>query len=164
MREPKAGRTPDGDIVLHHLPPLLRDVILQLPALIADDAPGVEDRLFPDAYGGEGMESEEWRRLAVPELRHLFASARALVTSDLAGLTRERNLAPSWRLTIPGPHLQAWLSSLAAARVALGGAHDLDAAAMDRPLPVRIADRKDRAVILIHMLGWIQGMLVEAAG
>lgn len=163
MRYPSVRKLGSGAFVLRDLPPLITQALQRLPEILADDAPGIARRASPDAYVDDAERNEEWRRFAAPELRHLFVSAREIVTRDLEGLKRGRGLARrGWRLEIPPEHLTAWLSSLAAARVALGEAHELDAAMLEKELPPVLTSQAERATLLIHLLGWVQGLLVEA--
>lgn len=67
-----------------------------------------------------------------------------------------------FRMEIPAPHLNAWLSALAAARVALSEVHSIGETEMESPLPAEIVSDRDRSVLVIHLLGWVQGLLLEA--
>lgn len=148
----------DGTWTVLGMPPLLAWALRELPSLLADDADGVEERICPSPYPDDPEKSEEWRRLNEPELAHLFRAARELVTEDLETLEYEPG---GFRIRIPGNHRPAWLSALAAARVAKGEALGVDADDMDRPFDSELHSLKDRVVLLIHLLGWMQGLLVE---
>ncbi len=64
-------------------------------------------------------------------------------------------------MEIPVDHLPAWLSALAAVRVALGETHGLTEEELESALPPVLTCERDRAVLLVHLLGWVQGLLVE---
>jgi len=145
------------------MPFILVLALRQLPLVLAEDAPGVRERLFPTPYPKDPRRTEEWRRHALPDLLHLFASAREIVERDLGTLRRERFPGRNWRLEIPARHLQAWLSALAAGRVALGTAHAVEADDMEGPFPAEIRTERDRAILLIQLLAEAQAMLIEGA-
>jgi hypothetical protein len=162
LRTPEVEGQEEEFLRVRHIPPVLAQALKELPALLHDEAPGIRERVAPVNYEDEEHE-EEWQRLACPELKHLFSSARALVLEDLGSLRRESKFSRSWSLTIPAAHLQAWLSALGAARVAMGDHHELSAAEMEAELPAVLTNERERAVLLIHLLGWMQGMLLDAA-
>ena len=150
-----------GEYVLRRLPPVMALALRELPALLADDAPGIRDRLTGNPYPQDEEAAGQWEKYAVPELEHLFRSARDLVGRDLAGLEPEPRLPNRFRLEIPDAHLSAWLSSLAAVRVALGEANELTEEELESLLPPVLTCERDRAILLVHLLGWVQGLLVE---
>jgi hypothetical protein len=132
----------------------------QLPVLLADGAPGIAGRLCSNPFRTED-EAEEWDRNSAPELRHLFASARSIVLEDLEGLEREPDALERFRLRIPGEHITAWLSALAAARVALGESHEVNADDMSAPPPTAPESGREYAILLIQLLGWLQAVLID---
>lgn len=153
----KAG----GEFVLRRLPPVMALALRDLPALLADDAPGIRNRLTGNPYPEDEEAARQWEKYAVPELEHLFRSARDLVGRDLASLAPEPRLRNRFRVDIPAGHLNAWLSALASVRVALGEAHSLTEEEMETLLPPVLTGERDRAILLVHLLGWVQGLLVE---
>ncbi len=162
-REPRAEVGPEGGVTVRHLPFVLALGLRRLPDLLSDRAPGIRDRVCPSPFPREDPEAEEWARHAGPELRHLFTDAREVVTADLESLRREAGRPPTFRLEIPPGHLSAWLSALSAVRVALGEVHGVDAEDMARELPPELPTERDRALFTIHLLGWLQEILVRAA-
>lgn len=148
-----------GDLTVRWIPPALAWAVGQLPALLSDDAEGLGDRIHRSPFLDDQDAEDEWGRHALPELRHLFEESRETVRRDLENLRRE--LIPIFsRLPIPGEHVTAWLSALAAARVGLGEAHDVDADDMAEPPRLESRKKKDRAVLLIQLLGWFQALLI----
>lgn len=150
-----------GEFLLRKLPPVMALALRELPALLADDAPGIRNRLTGDPYAGDPEASRQWEKYAVPELEHLFRSARDLVGRDLASLAPEPRVRNRFRVEIPADHLNAWLSALASVRVALGEAHSLTETELESLLPPVLTCERDRALLLVHLLGWVQGLLVE---
>lgn len=154
----RARRDRRGTLVLDRIPPFCADALARVPAWLEDPDPALRARLFPRAYA-DPSEEEEWRRLAAPELAHLFQGRLEVVQGDLASLAPGRP-AGTLSLVIPAGHESAWLSSLNAARIALFERHRLEPADMGR----EPADLKDPvralALLRIHALAWVQELLL----
>ena len=161
MTEPRAERSPEGDVVLRSMSIIFAVALQRLPALLSGSAPGVEDRMAPSPFPKGGEDDGDWERHAAPDLRHLFVTARETVIEDLAALSSDGD---AWRLPIPARHMTAWLSALSAARVALGETHHVTADDMSRELLDPDPHGKDRALAMIHILGYLQELLVRAEG
>jgi hypothetical protein len=165
MKELSVTRSPEGDLELRHIPPALAFALRELPKLLSGEFPESTSRIHQDPYSevgreGEDENSEEWARHGHPELRHLFDSAREIVLRDLAGLGMDGLLPPAWRLRIPGSNVPAWLSALAAARVGLGEAHEVTSADLERVGGSLLPNERDRGILLIQLLGWMQAILI----
>lgn len=159
---PRVVKSKDGAFVLRNVPPVMALVLRQLPELLSDGSPGIRGRLTGSPYPGDPEGSAQWEKYAVPELEHLFRSARDLVVKDIGSLGPEAKATDRFQVEIPANHLAAWISSLAAVRVALGGVHGLTEQEMESELPPVLVTARDRAVLVVHLLGWVQGLLVEA--
>lgn len=164
MREPRLERDgTSGDLWLRSLEPPFVRVLQALPGMLrlAEEHPEARARLRPDAYEESAL-AEEWRRHGVPEIERLFATARDLVAADLARLERE-GFSRTFRLRIPAAHHTAWMSSLNAARLAIGEVYRI----RDEDLaPGRAFDpgsERDSALLDLSLLGWLQELLVDAA-
>ncbi len=162
MLYPRVEPTPGGALRLRYLPPLMTMALRGLPEVLADGAPGIREHLGRSPFEGDPEAAAQWERYAAPDLAHLFRSARDIVAEDLRGLSPEPRLPVRFRMEIPAPHLNAWLSALAAARVALSEVHSIGETEMESPLPAEIVSDRDRSVLVIHLLGWVQGLLLEA--
>ena len=165
---PRLERLEDG-VAFDDLAPAFIMLLMELPELLGPDQPDpVKRRLFPDAAGNEETK-DEWRRLVHPELFALLASARGIVTKDLAGL-KPSGADPdlgTWRLEIPAAHVTGWISALNAGRLALGAVHEIENAddmhpAFDvgDPDGELELDALHVAVVKIHLLGELQAMLI----
>ena len=191
MNAPRATTLSDGGIRLEELAPWFVSALLELPALLAPRQNGsVDRRLCPDPTVDNDL-NEDWERFVRPELFALLASSREIVLRDLGSLQAadpETPIGP-WTLTIPGEHLKAWMSALNAARLTIAelfriseedmregddGEDDpwLEDAQDEGKEPAssaRTGHRREResrrikqmAVAQIHILGWIQQLLVE---
>ncbi|MHC4472148.1 MAG: DUF2017 family protein [Planctomycetota bacterium] len=148
-------------MLLRHVPPALAYALRQLPLLLSDDAPGLRSRVASSPYPDDDEESRQWSRHATPELEHLFVSARQVVLTDLLGLCPDGSRGDH-RIEIPATHVTAWLSALGAARVGLGEAYRVEARDMSQPRTEEIRGERDRAILLIHLLGWMQALLVDS--
>jgi hypothetical protein len=158
---PRVERRKDGALVLRDLPPALGLALQELRVLLRPDGDGRPARLAGSPYSDDEEGDAHWRKHARPELLHLFESARATVLRDLDGLISEFPFGGRQKLAIPADHLAAWHSTLAGVRVALGDRHGVTAFEMDEGFPGEIANERDRAVLLVHLLGWVQGLLLD---
>lgn len=159
----------DGGLVFEGIAPWYLAVLVELPTLLEPEQPeAVKERLFPLPSRDE-EHCEEWRKLVHPELFALLASAREVVAKDLQELEPlEDEAFPLWRLAIPAAHVNAWLSALNAARLALAARHGVDEDDMEGPGEEEDAgeerepDERSVAVAKIHLLGLLQHMILEA--
>jgi len=164
LKGPRVRRRHDGDVQLSGLPPWMVGVLQEIEVLLAPDQPGsVRQRLFPDV-SADPDEAEEWRRLTHPELFALLASARDVLVRDLQRLEERgdgsEQEAAAARLLIPSSHVNAWLHALGAARLTLAELHEIEEEDLhEEELVVR--DDQTAAVARIHVLGWLQQLLVE---
>lgn len=152
----------DGSVLFEPLGPWQVETLLGIPELLAEEQPDeVLERLFPRPSEHDEAINLEWKRLVVPELVTLLASARELVSKDLEGI--EPVTPPTgatWRLRIPQKHVNAWISALQAARLALAERFHVEEGDMRRPLTA-IRNERELAIWKIEELGWLQGFLIE---
>lgn len=161
---PRVERQADGGIAIEDLTPPIVFILLELPGMLGPDQPDeVKQRLFPDPSEDDETR-KDWARLVQPELYALLASAREIVQRDLGGLVSSGGLC---RLEIPAPHVNAWISALNAARLALGAVHGIEdeddlhpfGLAEEDDEPVEL-DERGLAIVKIHLLGELQALLV----
>lgn len=151
--------TRTGDLVFIGMSPLTAAVLHVLPAILADDAAG-STVVGASPYPEDDALTLEWRRLAGPDLAHLFASARELVLADIAAMVPVRK-GKAFRLRIPAVHEAAWMSSLTAARLHLAELHGFDAAAMEAGPAMPPETNRDRALLVVDHLGWLLSVLLD---
>ncbi len=162
MNDPRLMRRPDGTLVLDSLAPWFLASIAELPDLLAPDQPDeVKGRLFPDP-SADAEQQEEWKRLVVPELFALLASARQIVAHDLKAIEPTDGRDPAWRLPIPGEHLHAWISALHAGRLTLSERHDIGEREMAGDVG-ELPTAQRLAMVKIHLLGWLEELFVQQA-
>lgn len=148
-----------GDLCCRGITALHADTLMHIPEWLESDDVRVRSRLLPAVYK-DPEEEAQWRRFAVPELEHLFASRVEIVGKDLESLAQDG--AVTFSLRIPKDHTMAWLSSLNAARLALFELHDLDDEDMELE-PAEIGDfDKELALVRIHIMAFMQELLLEA--
>ena len=177
---PQLSRMSDGSLRLSGLAPWFVGVLVQLPDLLDSDQPEeVSRRLYPDPSPDEEMR-KEWDKYVRPELFALVATAREIVLKDIGNLHLGPDPDPRGEdgdalfgglamctLDIPEKHVQAWISALNVARLTLSchfGVEDTD---MQEP-DLDDEDEDDPgfdarriAIAQIHLLGFVQQMLVE---
>lgn len=145
----------EGFLVLEGLHPFQVDTLRMVPELLEADPSLRHLRTF------EGEDDEEqWQRLAVPELEHLFLGQAQIVRADLEQLSSSARGS----LRIPEKHRPAWLAALNGASHSLYHAHDL------RPDELRdgfeeIPDPTRRLVVIrVQLLGYLVALMLEAEG
>ena len=165
MKELTVERNAEGDLDIRHMPAALVYALRELPKLLSEEFPESSSRIEQAPYSGvdddaDAERSRDWERHSHPELRHLFESARDLVILDLRGLTREGLLPPLFRLRIPATNVTAWLSAIAAARVGLGEIHEVTPEDLERVRSGLFPKERDRGILVIQILGWMQAILI----
>ncbi len=151
----------DGKLVVRGVDPWLADILLEVPDLLGpDQPPEVERRLFPKPSDDERI-LEDWSRLVAPELFALLASAREIVADDLALLSRTTTGPGTGRLEIPRIHVNAWISALNAARLAISTRHGIEETDMREERQPSEWSVREEAIAKTHLLGWIQGLLIH---
>lgn len=142
------------------IPPLLANLMRQIPGPYEENDGRVEERLFPapSVEADEEGFREDWKAHVEPELHALFLSARQVVEADLRGFREEEN---GFALDIPAGHAESWLNALNQARVALAAQHRLEEKELGRPIPATIANERDLAKFQIHFYAALQQWLVE---
>ena len=163
MTGPEVRRLEDGSISLVGLPPWFVAALIELPDLLADDGnEKVRKRLYPDP-SDDANQKEEWKRLVVPELFALVASAREVVRADLAKLEPARGRPTEWNVKIPAKHVNAWISALQAGRLALAARHDIGELEMEGRAE-KLEEERQLALVKIHLLALVQEMLLDEPG
>lgn len=140
---------------------ILRRVFTETATLVGDpggDDP-VLDRLFPDAYGDDPEQAEEFRRLTEQDLSTEKAHQVGVVLGTLPDRGGE--------LRLDAEHAEAWLRALTDARLALGVrlgideesdlSDQIDEAAMRDPTGVRAMQ-----LSVYGYLTYMQESLVES--
>lgn len=164
MSTPSLHRDDDGSLRLGDLAPWFVSVLLEIPDLLEPDQPDeVLDRLYPEPSEDEAQ-IEEWKKYVHPDLFSLIASAREIVVKDLASLEPADTSMPlgMWAMRVPAEHVNGWISALNAARLAIGAAHSIEEQDMnEEDLSDDSWDDRRMAVAKIHLLGWLQQMIIE---
>jgi hypothetical protein len=148
-----------GALEIFDLHPLLAGLVTELPN-VAGRHEKARARLFPDPVGqGEHEElRSDWTDHVQPELERFFASSRAIVARDIAGLPPEAN-----RLLIPCGHADAWLNCLNQARLIIVEENLFTEAEMDHRQPPDLSTRRGLALLKVHFYAHLQEALVEVA-
>ncbi|MAE76012.1 MAG: hypothetical protein CMJ85_03965 [Planctomycetes bacterium] len=151
----------DGTFVLRNLPPVSVEALLSVPSVLSEEGVDITERLFPTSYPSDPDKEAEWERLARPDLKALFASQSEIIRDDLHNLTAEPDWA-GFRLPLPARHRAAWMAGLNAARLTLGAKHSITEADMESEPDLNEPEEKDIALLQIHVLGYVLGLIVEA--
>lgn len=163
---PRVVRREDGALSIEGLFPLHVAALVEVPELLDKPEGEARRRLFPEPSHDEKQKAE-WERLVRPELFALLASAREILLRDLRGVEPAEPLGgvPRWNVTIPAQHVNAWISALNAARLALGAQHgveseeDLHPDLEEKDGKIEL-DERTFAVIKISVLADLQAALI----
>ena len=162
MMQPVMARGPDGTITLLFLPREFAEILLEIPALLdADDRPEVRSRRYQAPTEDDEEANAEWERMMHPDLFHLVAEARDVVAKDLEVLERTHMDPLGGRLDIPPEHRPAWISAIQTVRVSLGAEHAVTAEDMEDVTALAEPGERARAIVRIHVLGDLQGLLIQ---
>ena len=165
MMEPRVTRMSDGGIRLSELAPWFVDLLLELPDLLDSDQPeAVSQRLYPDPSDDE-EQKRDWEKLVRPELFALVRSAREVVLEGLRSMGADEGTGGrvAWNLDIPATHIQAWISALNVARLTLFEKFEVCETEMKESHERDPGERDEKriAIARIHLLGYLQQMLIE---
>lgn len=164
-------------LVIAELEPFVMRLLQEVPhAADPDSHAAARERLFPapSAPGTEEEFREDWREYVQPELVHLFATARETVEQDLQTLSAElekldargakspaEHEPTAVSLAIPRRHLDAWLSALNQARLALGAQHDIGEKEINVRLENLAEEERLRSLLQMHFIEVAYHLLVE---
>ncbi len=153
--------TKDGAAQFRQIPAFLFTLLSGLVTAASVDDPRVEARLFP-LPAGEEEESlcEDWSAFVHPDLHTTFQAARDTVQADLRGAKEGKR---GWSLLVPAGHVDAWLSVLTQARLALAELHAFTEKELSEELPAVIENPRDHARIQMHFYGVVQEWFVDFA-
>ncbi|GDY03581.1 hypothetical protein LBMAG49_29100 [Planctomycetota bacterium] len=141
------------------LTPSCIETLRGVPMLIESEDERVRARLLPETY--EDHESEaHWRAHAAPELERLFVARTVLVRKDLMAMRQLDFDDSGIVLMIPDSHVNAWLATLNAARLALFVLNEMTAAHFERKGLKICTPKQAEAVARIHFLAGMQEVLL----
>ena len=152
--------TKTGRLGFREIPPILAELLRQIPAHEEYETEDVQERFFPNPSLDEEEEElrEDWKAHVQPELHEQFQSARQVVEVDLRGMKEEND----WlTLEFPRRHAESWLNALNQARLALAARHGFSETELSRHEAEHITNERDLALFQIDFYGQIQYWLVE---
>lgn len=149
----------NGALKFDHVEPQLYEILCGIRGAAETPDPRVEARFFPEPCGGDESLSEDWKAYVQPDLHEGFQSARETVAADLRGAKQRKT--GHFSFTVPRAHIDAWLSALNQARLALAEAHGFADAEMSRA-PRDHSDPREFDLFRIMVYGLLQERLVAA--
>ncbi len=152
--------TEDGKLGMREIPPVVAELLRQIPRWTEWESDEAENRIFPSPAPGSA-ETElraDWQAFVEPELHDYFLSTRQMVEADLRGMAED---GESFAMEFSRKHAEAWLNALNQVRLALAAHHGFDEQDMDRHGARDSLDERDLALVQIHFYGLIQHWLLE---
>jgi hypothetical protein len=147
----------NGALKFDFVAPQLYEILCGIREAAETPDPRVEARFFPEPSEGDDSLAEDWKAFVQPDLHEGFQSARETVAADLRG-AKERKTG-HFTFTIPKAHIDAWLSALNQARLALAEAHGFGDAEMSRG-PRDQSEPRETALFRLMVYGLLQERLV----
>ena len=152
--------TSEGKLGLKEIPPVLADILRQIPFCGERDSEEVEARLFPAptiALEEEELR-EDWKAYVQPDLHQIFLTARQTVEADLRGI---RDTGKFCELEFPFKHADAWLNALNQARLALASQFSFSEEDLSTLGPPQITNERELALLQVELYADLQHWLIE---
>jgi formate dehydrogenase maturation protein FdhE len=160
------SRFDDKTILIADLDLFFVELLRQIP-VSADpmDSEAARERLYSKPAEGESEREfcDEWKSYVQPELRHLFASANKTVEGDLEKFEEKKHSdeMTAYALRIPVNHLDAWLSSLNQARLALAARYNFSDKELEATFPANLETARELSLLQIHFYGFLQEVFLR---
>ena len=135
--------------------------ILQIvPSASTQGDPAAERRLYSSPSEGREREfDQDWKNYVEPDLRNLFKNAQEIVAADI-GCFDPDEADQSTTLRIPVKNLEAWISVLNQARLAIWARHDFSEEEMEERISVG-DDTRSLALFQVHFYGFLQECFLQ---
>lgn len=146
-------------LVFPGIPVVLAKVLRALPETMELGHPDAEERLYPRPGDvDEGRLAEDWKAYVEPELQQAFGDARRAVAADIHAI---RETEQGLTLRIPRRHLDAWVSVLTQARLAIAAVHKLEETDLAATQLPDIKNARDAALHRVHLYGLLSESIVQ---
>lgn len=154
-------QTTNERLGLRNIPPILAELLRQIPEEDGTDNEAVEARWFPDPTSDpdDATLRQDWKAHVQPELQEWFRSSREIVAADLRALRAEED--DVFTLEFPVKHAAAWLNALNQVRLALAVEFAFDEDDLSKAWPSEIHDERTLALLKINFYAAVQHWLVE---
>jgi hypothetical protein len=153
----KLSATESGALDLEEIPPFLFELLKAIPLRAASDDPRAEGRFYPAPAVDEAL-VEDWESLVQPGLQETFLSARETVLADLRSTSAAGD---GFAMGIPANHMDAWLSALNQARLAIAAENHFGEADLSQEIEPDTSDPRSIALFQISFYGFLQECLVK---
>ena len=117
-------------------------------------------RLLPPPGDDEEL-LEDWQELIQPGLRSHFETERLTVADDITRMKQGRGKEPLWLLEIPSNHMEAWLTTLNALRLALACEHCFTEEELAHKNSPDLSSGRGIALMQVNFYAFIQECLVQ---
>jgi hypothetical protein len=154
----------DGTPRFTGIHPLLAELLRAAALDPWERCPSGSARLTPPPGEDEEL-LQDWEDHVQPELRRHFETERSVMAADLEGLKAEEAVAgseqhPTWSLEIPPGHVEAWLTTLNALRLALAEEHGLTEADLSRNDEPDFSTERGLTLMQVNFYAFIQECLL----
>jgi len=154
--------TKKGNPSFSRMDPILGELFLAAALDPWERYPEAGARLLPLPGEDEGLRLD-WQDHVQPELRRHFDHERSLVAHDLRfGMIKGRGKTGVYSLEIPIEHVDAWLTTLNALRLALVEGHGFTEADLLRKTLPDLSSERGLALMQMNFYAFIQECLLQA--
>ena len=152
--------TAKGKMGLRHIPPVLADLLRQIPHCLTGESDEEDARIFPSpsADPAESQLREDWTAYVEPELHEWFLSSRQVVEADLRGMKEKEG---GYYVELPYKHSEAWLNALNQARLGLAARFQFTEQDLDHNGPLTVQTERDYALLQMNFYAALQQWLIE---
>lgn len=146
---------------LRDVQPFLFELLKEIVVVASSIDPRVEARFFPApvAKDDDSGLADDWSAYVQPGLQEGFREARDVVQADLR---RASARGDHYSIEIAFTHIEAWLSALNQARLAISEEHGFGEKELSEEIPPAIESRRDRALLQMHFYGMLQEWFVRS--
>jgi len=150
-----------GNPLFSKIHPVLADILRAVAEDPWERYPDGSARLLPPPGEDEEL-CRDWEDHVQPELRHGFDSDRALVFSDLEAMKPGRGKNAAWSLEIPFKHVDAWLITLNALRLALVSENCFSEDELAHKTSPDLTTERGLALMSVNFYAFVQECLIRA--
>lgn len=153
-------QTAGGRLGIKSIPPVLAELLRQIPTSGERDSDEIESRFFPEPSDDPDEHDlrEDWKAHVEPELHGIFQNARLVVEADLRGMKEDDD---TFFIEFSKRHAEAWLNALNQARFALVAQYEILESEMDGPKDGEILNERHLAMFQMNFYGYVLHWLLE---
>ena len=149
-----------GNLHFSKIHPFLADLIKEVAEDPWEDYPEGGSRLLPPPGTDEEL-LMDWADHVQPDLRRRFQEDRLLVSHDIGTMKLGKGKHPVWSLEIPEDHVDAWLTTLNALRLAIVTEHGFSEEQLAHKTTPDLSTLHGIALLKVNFYAFLQECLLQ---